>query len=154
MPANSKPSATGTSRRSPVLSQAAIAEKRRLYEQKLAKRIRIAAWLGVVQGILCGLYAALAKGSGVPSPWIMGGIAALSFAAAAGVFRKIRMAGVVLVAFEVVNLGGLIWMKSWGGIMIPIVFLLLYIDGMRALFAWSRWRATVPASEPDIEALQ
>jgi len=135
------------------LSKAAIVEKQRLYEQKLAKRIRIAGWLGLAQGVLSGLYVAFARDKDAGA-WVMGGISVLSFASAVGVFRKVRFAGIVLVAFAVVNLAGLVWMHSWGGILVPIVFLLLYVDGMRALFAWSRWRATVPAAAPDIEALQ
>jgi len=152
MPASPKPSSSGPSRRGVVRSGAAIAYRQKDYERRLLKRIRIAGGIAVLQGIVGGLFAIFARRAGV-NPWIIGAIAAITLASAVGIFFKVRFAGIVVVALSVLNLAGLIWLQSWAGLVLPIVFLLLYVDGLRALFAWSRMRAAAPEPDLDLEAL-
>jgi hypothetical protein len=153
MPASSQPPASGPSRRGPVRSGAAIAYRQKSYEQRLVKRIRIAGGLALLQAILGALVTFIAKSAGL-NPWIIGGAAALAFTASVGIFLKFRIAGIVVVALTVLNIANHIVVHGWVALVIQIGFLLAYVDGMRALFAWSRLRATAPTAELDVEALQ
>jgi hypothetical protein len=153
MPASPKPSPSGPSRRGVVRSGAAIAYRQKNYEQRLVKRIRIAGGLALLQGILTALVAFIAKNAGL-NPWFVGGAAALTLAAAVGIFFKVRLAGIVVVALTVLNVAGNVMTQAWIGVFLQIAFLLAYVDGMRALFALSRMLAVAPSPEPDVEALQ
>jgi len=151
MPASTRPSPSGPSR-PPVRSGAAIAHRQENYQKGLVKRIRIAGGLAVLQALIAGLYLLFVKGADLQI-WVVGGVAVVTLAAAIGIFFKFRIAGIVVVAISVLDLAGIVWARNWTALLLPVVFLLFYVDGMRALFAWSRMRAVAPAPELDVEAL-
>jgi hypothetical protein len=153
MPASPKPSPSGSSRRGLVRSGVAIAHRLKNYERSLVKRIRIAGGIALLQALLGAVFTFIARRLG-SDPWIVGTAAALSFAAGVGIFFKFRIAGIVAVALTVLNIALLIRSNNWTALLLPVIFLLLYVDGMRALSAWSRMRAVAPAAKLDIEALQ
>ena len=144
MPASPTPSPSGPSRRGPVRSGAAIAYRQKSYEQRLVIRIRIAGGLALLQGSLGAGITFIARKAGL-NPWIIGGAAALTFAAAVGIFFKIRIAGIVVVALAVLNIAQLIYSEAWVGLLLHVAFLLMYVDGMRALTV----SANVMASKAD-----